>query len=239
MSDRTFRVRHYECDAYGHLNHAVYLRYVEEVELDRKEVAFPLRRLEVEYLRPVVFGEEVRVSPGPPDEKVCRYRFFAGDEAVATADVGWDGTTRASLPAPGPEPEVVFEHEREVHWRDVDDSGRVGSGVLAGYAEDAGVAVCADRGWPLERCSTEGFAMVLRRIEADVRLSPQLGDRVAIRTFASDPRRASAHRHYVMSVGGSPAARFRSLYAWVSTVSGRPVRIPEQFRRDFASNFVA
>ena len=27
---RTFRIRHYECDAYGHLNNTAYLRYLDD-----------------------------------------------------------------------------------------------------------------------------------------------------------------------------------------------------------------
>ena len=32
--ERPFRVRHYECDAYGHVNHAHYLRYMQETAFD-------------------------------------------------------------------------------------------------------------------------------------------------------------------------------------------------------------
>lgn len=32
--ERPFRIRHYECDAYGHVNHANYLRYMQEAAFD-------------------------------------------------------------------------------------------------------------------------------------------------------------------------------------------------------------
>lgn len=32
--ERAFRVRQYECDAYGHVNHANYLRYMQETAFD-------------------------------------------------------------------------------------------------------------------------------------------------------------------------------------------------------------
>ena len=32
--ERVFKVRHYECEAYGHVNHANCLRYMQEVSLD-------------------------------------------------------------------------------------------------------------------------------------------------------------------------------------------------------------
>ena len=31
---RSFRIRHYECDAYGHLNNANYLRFMQETATD-------------------------------------------------------------------------------------------------------------------------------------------------------------------------------------------------------------
>ena len=36
---RNFRVRHYECDAYGHLNNANYLRYMQEAAFDASAAA--------------------------------------------------------------------------------------------------------------------------------------------------------------------------------------------------------
>ena len=38
--ERTFRVRHYECDSYGHVNHANYLRYMQEAAFDASAAAF-------------------------------------------------------------------------------------------------------------------------------------------------------------------------------------------------------
>ena len=31
---RTFRIRHYECDRYGHVNNANYIRYMQEAAMD-------------------------------------------------------------------------------------------------------------------------------------------------------------------------------------------------------------
>jgi len=39
IHERAFRVRHYECDAYGHVNHANYLRYMQEAALDASAAA--------------------------------------------------------------------------------------------------------------------------------------------------------------------------------------------------------
>lgn len=75
VSERLFRVRHYECDAYGHLNHTQYLRYMQEAAIDASAAAgYDLTRYEalgcywlvrdtdIEYLRPLRYGDTVRVQ---------------------------------------------------------------------------------------------------------------------------------------------------------------------------------
>ncbi len=37
--ERAFRVRSYECDGYGHVNHANYLRYMQEAAFDASAAA--------------------------------------------------------------------------------------------------------------------------------------------------------------------------------------------------------
>lgn len=74
MHTSTFRVRQYECDAYGHLNNVNYLRYLSEARLDASATAgydlaryaaigcrWQTRRLDVEYLRPAHYGETLAV----------------------------------------------------------------------------------------------------------------------------------------------------------------------------------
>lgn len=73
----TFPVRHYECDGYGHLNNANYLRYAQETALGAWAAqgfslarlaalgrAWQSRAIDIEYLRPLMYGKsvEVRVS---------------------------------------------------------------------------------------------------------------------------------------------------------------------------------
>lgn len=72
---RNFRVRHYECDAYGHLNNANYLRYMQETAFDASAAAgydlqrydqmgrlWLIRETEVEYLQPLYYNDCVAVK---------------------------------------------------------------------------------------------------------------------------------------------------------------------------------
>ena len=70
-----FTVRHYECDAYGHLNNSVYLQYMQEAAIQASNaVGFDLafheetnrvwipRRTEIEYIQPLFPGDVVEVK---------------------------------------------------------------------------------------------------------------------------------------------------------------------------------
>jgi acyl-CoA thioester hydrolase len=70
-----FKVRHYECDAYGHMNNAVYLRYMQEAgigaaaalgqdreQLDAMNRTWLPRFTEIEYLYPISAGEMIDVK---------------------------------------------------------------------------------------------------------------------------------------------------------------------------------
>ena len=69
------RVRHYEMDALGHVNNAVYQHYLEQAAIEHSEHlgfgleryrqlegTFVMRRLEIDYRRPAVAGDELEVT---------------------------------------------------------------------------------------------------------------------------------------------------------------------------------
>ncbi len=237
-TSRTFRIRHYECDAYGHLNNTAYLRYLEEVEFARGRTGADLRSVDLTYVQPLRFGDTVDVAAADGEGRgERRYRYLHGATEVARATAWWVEAGPAADPVPPP-PARVYRQERRVGWRDVDDSGAASPATVAAFAEDCGVDLCAEFGWPLERCSAEGFAMVLRRHRIEYGRPLGLGDPYTITTYASDRTRVSAVRHYLVDHrDGAAAARFRSHYVWVDPVTMRPIRIPGAFLADFAVNF--
>ena len=85
--ERAFRVRHYECDAYGHVNHANYLRYMQESALDASAKAgfdlayydavkrhWLIRETDITYLRPLTYGDTVVVKTWVADFRRVRSR---------------------------------------------------------------------------------------------------------------------------------------------------------------------
>ena len=104
----TFKVRHYECDAFGHLNNANYARYMEEAAFEASAaVGYDKARYDamghlwlayetaIEYLQPVVYGDTIEVKTWVGDFRRVRSRRFyefrkAGEETlIARASTDW------------------------------------------------------------------------------------------------------------------------------------------------------
>ncbi|MCA0456590.1 MAG: acyl-CoA thioesterase [Chloroflexi bacterium] len=104
----TFKVRHYECDAQGHLNNANYARYMEEAAFEASAaVGYDKARYDamgflwlayetgIEYLHPVVYGDTLEVKTWVGDFRRVRSRRFyefrkaSDDTLVATANTDW------------------------------------------------------------------------------------------------------------------------------------------------------
>ena len=94
------KVRFYELDPYGHLNHSAYVQFfetgrvelLEEVGLDLEPLAargyrFVVNRIETSFDRPVRAGETITVETEVVEfrraSSVWRQRLLRGDEVVA------------------------------------------------------------------------------------------------------------------------------------------------------------
>jgi acyl-CoA thioester hydrolase len=119
---RTLRVRYYECDLYGHVNHANYLRYMQEAAFDASAAvgynldryaelgrSWLIRETEIEYLRPLRYGDSVQVTTWVADMRRVRsrrayeLRRAGSSELAARAVTDWafmDSATGRSAPIP-------------------------------------------------------------------------------------------------------------------------------------------
>lgn len=108
IHERTFRVRFYECDAYGHVNHANYLRYMQETAFDASAAAgydfscyneinrfWLIRETDITYMRPLTYGDSVVVKTWVLDfqrvrsRRAYELRDLATSEMVAQATTEW------------------------------------------------------------------------------------------------------------------------------------------------------
>lgn len=80
-----WRVRTYELDVNGHVNNAVYLNWTEQIATDHVEAAgfgqawvlahggaWVVRRHEITYRRPAVYGDELELTTRPTSIKGAR-----------------------------------------------------------------------------------------------------------------------------------------------------------------------
>ena len=98
------KVRFYELDPYGHLNHSAYVQFfetgrvelLEEVGLDLEPLAargyrFVVNRIETSFDRPVRAGETITVETEVVEfrraSSVWRQRLLRGDEVVARQEL--------------------------------------------------------------------------------------------------------------------------------------------------------
>jgi acyl-CoA thioester hydrolase len=102
------RVRHYEMDALGHVNNAVYQNYLEQAAIEHSEHlgltldvyrelagVFVMRRVEIEYLRPAVAGDTLEITTWLQEMRgsraIRRYeiRKQNQDDLLVTAEALW------------------------------------------------------------------------------------------------------------------------------------------------------
>jgi len=129
--ERTFRVRAYECDPYDHVNHANYLRYMQEAAFDASAAVgygvaryeelghhWLIRETDITYLRPLVYGDTVIVKTWVGDfrrvrsRRMYELRLASSGDTIATASTEWVYLNTETLrPATIP-PEMVaaFRH---------------------------------------------------------------------------------------------------------------------------------
>ncbi len=102
------RVRHYEMDAQGHVNNAVYQHYLEQVAIEHSEAlgfgpvryrelggTFVMRRITIDYLRPAFAGENLALTTwlgemrGPKAMRHYEIRKAEAPELLVTAEALW------------------------------------------------------------------------------------------------------------------------------------------------------
>ncbi len=127
-----WRVRTYELDSYGHVNNAVYLNWAEEIATEHAEAAgygrewsarqgggWVVRRSQISYHRPAMFGEDVeltvRVELVKGARGVRRTVIRRGADAELLAEVRTEWVwVRLSDGRPAPVPKELVELAAEV-----------------------------------------------------------------------------------------------------------------------------
>ncbi|RQG92003.1 acyl-CoA thioesterase [Natrarchaeobius chitinivorans] len=120
-------VRYRDLDPYDHVNHAVYVSYLESArvayidevfELSEDEISFVIANLEISYGHPITLGDEPVVALWVSDlgDSSCtmRYEIRVDGEVVSTAEtvmVNLDPETERPAPYPDDVRERIVEYE--------------------------------------------------------------------------------------------------------------------------------
>ncbi len=280
-----FTVRHYECDAYGHLNNAVYLQYMQEAavnastarRLDRAAYEamgrlWLIRASEIEYLSAAVAGDEIEVHTWVAEyrrttsRREYELRRLSDDQLIARGGSDWvflnaetsrpaaitadirsalgkrsgksPNKGRIRLDNSSQAPKSVFEMGRHIEWRDIDEMQHLNNTAYLSYAEDCAMQLSDAYDWPFQRWIENGIAFFARKNRIEYLQPAYLHERLKIRTWLLNVRRATATRHYefLRASDNQVLARLQTIWVLINLETGRPTRFPTEFTELLADN---
>jgi len=285
----TFRVRHHECDANGHLSNAHYLRYIHETHLNawaslgygynrmvssgwrgNNSPVWQAREAYIDYLTPLYYGEpfQVRLQVESLDREsvlwAYEFRQDGSDQLCARGRVKYElhqaignqalpipgemaeslgptdalsqGSQHIHMPTLAPAPPGAFSHRWEVEWRDVGLDRRLKLAAYMDYLLDFVLKAAAACGWSFKRSHEEGFASMIRRQWLRIIEPVMIEDELELMTWLSEIKPATVLRNFTIKRSGEDKmiGQAHMLWVCVDLETGRAIRIPESWRRDFA-----
>ena len=117
--ETSLAVRSYECDSYGHVNHAVYVNYLEYARIEflrahgfdyagMVEAGYfmVVAHLDIEYRTPAYAADELRIDTEPAEIRrisgTIRQTIRRGEDVIARAEVRWCVVDRRGIPTKPP-----------------------------------------------------------------------------------------------------------------------------------------
>lgn len=124
----------------------------------------------------------------------------------------------------------LYRHQVTITDSDIDELGHANNIGYIRWLQDAAVAHSSAVGLTFARYVELGGVFVVRRHEVDY-LRPALrGDELEVRTHVASVMAAKSERRYeiVRLRDETPMVRALTLWGYVDTTSGRPMRIPDE-----------
>ena len=125
---------------------------------------------------------------------------------------------------------MMFRHRVTVGESDLDELGHTNNIQYVRWLQDAAIAHSAHVGLTWERYVALGGVFVVRRHEIDYLRSALRGDELEVRTHVASVMAAKSERRYEIVRLGDETVLVRALTLWgfVDTTMGRPMRIPDE-----------
>lgn len=124
----------------------------------------------------------------------------------------------------------MFRHRVTVGESDSDELGHTNNIQYVRWLQDAAIAHSAHVGLTFERYVALGGVFVVRRHEVDYLRSALRGDELEVRTHVASVMAAKSERKYEIVRLSDETVIVRALTLWgfVDTTMGRPMRIPDE-----------
>jgi len=130
---------------------------------------------------------------------------------------------------------MPFSIRVNVTEQDIDELRHVNNLVYIRWIQDVAFAHSVAVGLPMEKYRSLGAFFVVRRHEVDYLRSAVLGDELEVETRVIESSLVTAHRQtFIRRLSdGQVMVQAKTHWAYVSTTTGRPVRIPPEVRQCF------
>jgi acyl-CoA thioester hydrolase len=130
---------------------------------------------------------------------------------------------------------LPFSIRLQVGPQDLDELQHVSNVVYVRWIQDVAVAHSESVGLSLEAYRKQGAVFVVRRHEVDYLRAALAGDEVEVETrvAAMSPVTATRKTFIRRVADGQVLAQAETQWAYVSTTTGRPVRIPPEVVQRF------
>lgn len=159
------------------------------------------------------------------------------------ADDGSDQqpTERTKFPTPPPPPPGAYHWTRTVEWRDLDTAQHVNNATYLNYMEECAFRAAASFGWSLEWMAEHHLAIVARKHRILYENQAKTGDTLRVTTYLDEVKRSTAIRHFTIvrpEADGTytPITRARSLFVFINTGTGMPMRLLPEWGASFAAH---
>jgi len=129
----------------------------------------------------------------------------------------------------------VFTRRYTVPADAIDANGHMNNVAYLRWMQEVAIAHSAAVGWPMERYFATGATWVARSHFIEYLRPAFEGDPVAVHTWIGGMSHRSSPRRYLFERESDTRAlaRAETMWVYVETESGRPVRIPEEMMDAF------
>ena len=126
----------------------------------------------------------------------------------------------------------AFSYRFRVRYGELDSFGHLNNAVCVKYMQEAAIQSSTDAGYSLSWYEERGVAWVIRKLEIRYYLQVRYGEELEVTTWISALNRSTCSRDYniIRTSDGARVTRGRSLWVYIDSKSGRPLRLPEQIK---------